>query len=70
MAVPFDMRFSVDFDVVFPLGAYIVGEVVPVTEYQSQEDKAKWITWVVRGAGLRAVEAAPAKDTTSKSAAA
>jgi hypothetical protein len=41
MAVPYGMRFAVDFDVVFPLGAYIVGEVVPVTEYQSQEDKAR-----------------------------
>src|SRR5262245_38372571 len=41
MAVPFAMRFTVDFDVVFPLGAYIVGEVVPVTEYQSKEDKAR-----------------------------
>lgn len=123
MAVPFGMRFAVDFDVVFPLGAYIVGEVVPVTEYQSQEDKArnrpvrprideatglplykvtvadpsaekdrdksitveiaskvqpraetsgqaKWITWVVRATGLRAVDAPPAKSTASKSAAA
>ena len=141
MAVPYGMRFAVDFDEVFPQGAYIVGEVVPVTEYQSQEDKArnrpvrprideatgmpifkvtiadpaaekdrdksitveiaakvqpvppaaagnlpfrpvvlegltvqpraetsgqaKWITWVVRATGLRAVEVAPAKTTTS-----
>jgi hypothetical protein len=35
------MRFPVDFDQVFPQGAYIVGEVVPVKEYQSQEDKAR-----------------------------
>jgi hypothetical protein len=146
MAVPYGMRFAVDFDVVFPLGAFIVGEVVPVTEYQSQEDKArnrpvrprideatglplykvtvadpsaekdrdksitveiaskvqpvppataanlpfrpvvldgltvqpraetsgqaKWITWVVRASGLRAVDGAPAKSTASKSAAA
>ncbi len=141
MAVPYGMRFAVDFDEVFPQGAYIVGEVVPVTEYQSQEDKArnrpvrprideasgmpifkvtiadpaaekdrdksitveiaakvqpvppaaagnlpfrpvvlegltvqpraetsgqaKWITWVFRATGLRAVEVAPAKTTTS-----
>jgi len=146
MAVPFGMRFPVDFDAVFPQGAYIVGEVMPVTEYQSQEDKArnrpvrprideatglpifkvtiadpsaekdrdksitvevaakvqpvppatagnlpfrpvilegltvqpraetsgqaKWITWVVRATGFRAVDAAPAKGTSAKSAAA
>lgn len=146
MAVPYGMRFAVDFDAVFPLGAYIVGEVVPVTEYQSQEDKArnrpvrprideatglplykvtiadpsaekdrdksitveiaskvqpvppaaangvpfrpvvlegmtvqpraetsgqaKWITWVVRATGLRAVDAAPSRASSAKSAAA
>ena len=41
MAVPYGTRFSVDFDLVFPQGAFIIGEVVPVTEYQSQEDKAR-----------------------------
>jgi hypothetical protein len=41
MAVPYGIRFPVDFDLVFPQGAYIIGEVVPVTEYQSQEDKAR-----------------------------
>ncbi|MPZ83170.1 MAG: hypothetical protein GEV28_23365 [Actinophytocola sp.] len=146
MAVPYGTRFPVEFDLVFPQGAYIVGDVVPVTEYQSQEDKArnrpvrpridevtgrpiytvtiadpaaekdrdksitveiaakvqpvppaavgtlpfrpvilegltvqpraeasgqaKWITWVVRATGLRAVDAAPAKSTPSTSAAA
>lgn len=146
MAVPYGMRFDVDFDQVFPQGAYIVGEVVPVTEYQSQEDKArnrpvrprideatglpiykvtiadpsaekdrdksitveiaskvqpvppatvdnlpfrpvvlegltvqpraessgqaKWITWVIRASGLRAVDAPAAKGTPAKSAAA
>lgn len=146
MAVPYGTRFAVDFDLVFPQGAYIVGEVVPVTEYQSQEDKArsrpvrprideatglpifkvtvadpsaekdrdksitveiaakvqpvppsavgnlpfrpvilegltvqpraeasgqaKWITWVLRATGLRAVDASPAKSTPAKSAAA
>lgn len=146
MAVPYGMRFAVDFDQVFPQGAYIVGDVVPVTEYQSQEDKArnrpvrprtdeptglpifkvtiadpaaekdrdksitveiaakvqpvppaaagnlpfrpvvlegltvqpraetsgqaKWITWVFRATGFRAVEATPAKNTSAKSNAA
>lgn len=146
MAVPYGMRFAVDFDVVFPQGAYIVGDVMPVTEYQSPEDKArnrpvrpridepsglpifkvtiadpsaekdrdksitveiaskvqpvppaamgnlpfrpvvlegltvqpraessgqaKWITYVVRATGLRAVDAAPAKGAAAKSAAA
>jgi len=146
MAVPYGMRFAVEFDDVFPQGAYIVGEVVPVTEYQSQEDKArnrpvrprideatglpiykvtvadpsaekdrdksltveiaskvqpvppatmgnlpfrpvilegltvqpraeasgqaKWITWVIRATGLRAVDAPPVKSTPAKSAAA
>jgi hypothetical protein len=41
MAVPYGKRFPVDFDELFPQGAYIVGEVTPVTEYQSQEDKAR-----------------------------
>jgi hypothetical protein len=41
MAVPYGTRFPVDFDLVFPQGAYIIGEVMPVTEYQSQEDKAR-----------------------------
>lgn len=146
MAVPYGMRFAVDFDEVFPQGAYIVGDVMPVREYQSQEDKArnrpvrprideasglpifkvtladpsaekdrdksitveiaakvqpvppaavgnlpfrpvvlegltvqpraeasgqaKWITWVIRATGLRAVDTPPAKSTASKSAAA
>ena len=146
MAVPYGTRFAVEFDLLFPQGAYIVGDVVPVTEYQSQEDKArnrpvrprideatglpiykvtiadpsaekdrdksitveiaakvqpvppaavgnlpfrpvilegltvqpraeasgqaKWITWVVRATGMRAVDAAPAKSTRSTSAAA
>jgi hypothetical protein len=146
MAVPYGMRFAVEFDDVFPQGAFIVGEVVPVTEYQSQEDKArnrpvrprvdeatglpifkvtiadpsaekdrdksitveiaakvqpvppatvgnlpfrpvilegltvqpraessgqaKWIIWVIRATGLRAVDAVPAKGAAAKSAAA
>ena len=41
MAVPYGKRFPMDFDELFPQGAYVVGEVTAVTEYQSQEDKAR-----------------------------
>jgi hypothetical protein len=41
MAVPYGKRFPIEFDEVFPEGAYVVGEVAAVTEYQSQEDKAR-----------------------------
>jgi hypothetical protein len=41
MAVPRGQRFKVPFDEVFPQGLYLVGEITPVTEYQSQEDKAR-----------------------------
>jgi hypothetical protein len=41
MAVPRGQRFEVPFDEVFPQGLYLVGEVAAVTEYQSQEDKAR-----------------------------
>ncbi len=41
MAVPRRQRFEVAFDEVFPQGLYLVGEIAPVTEYQSQEDKAR-----------------------------
>ncbi len=34
-------RFPIEFDELFPQGAYVVGEVTAVTEYQSQEDKAR-----------------------------
>jgi hypothetical protein len=34
-------RFVVDFDEWFPQGLYLVGEITAVTEYQSQEDKAR-----------------------------
>jgi hypothetical protein len=34
-------RFSVSFDEMFAQGLYLVGEIVPVTEYQSQEDRAR-----------------------------
>jgi hypothetical protein len=41
MAVPFGKRFPMEFDELFPEGAYVVGDVTAVTEYQSQEDKAR-----------------------------
>jgi hypothetical protein len=41
MAVSRGQRFEVAFDDVFPQGLYLVGEITPVTEYQSQEDKAR-----------------------------
>ena len=41
MAVPRGQRFEVAFDEVFPQGLYLVGEITPVTEYQSPEDKAR-----------------------------
>lgn len=41
MAVPYGKRFPMEFDELFPQGAYVVGEVTAVTEYQSQEDKAR-----------------------------
>jgi len=37
MAVPFEVGFDLD----FPQGAYIVGEVAPVIAYQPQEDKVR-----------------------------
>ena len=41
MAVPRGQRFEVAFDEIFPQGLYLVGEIAPVIEYQSQEDKAR-----------------------------
>ncbi|MGH3774235.1 MAG: hypothetical protein ACRDRR_00630 [Pseudonocardiaceae bacterium] len=41
MGAPKYARFAVDFDEWFPQGLYLVGEITPVTEYQSQEDKAR-----------------------------
>jgi hypothetical protein len=35
------LRLSANFDEWFPEGLYLVGEIVPVTEYQSQEDRAR-----------------------------
>jgi hypothetical protein len=41
MAAPKNLRLSADFDEWYPEGLYLVGEIVPVTEYQSQEDRAR-----------------------------
>ncbi|MEV4310790.1 hypothetical protein [Actinocrispum sp. NPDC049592] len=41
MAVPHGMSFPIDHDVMFPEGVYLVGEIQPLTEYQSQEDRAR-----------------------------
>ncbi|MGH3701384.1 MAG: hypothetical protein ACRDQY_18340 [Pseudonocardiaceae bacterium] len=41
MAVPYGTRFPMEFDELFPEGAYVVGEVTAVREYQSPEDKAR-----------------------------
>lgn len=40
MAAPKNLRLSANFEEWFPEGLYLVGEIVPVTEYQSQEDRA------------------------------
>jgi hypothetical protein len=37
----FDTNGEADFDEWFLQGLYLVGETVPVTEYQSQEDRAR-----------------------------
>jgi hypothetical protein len=41
MGAPKNLRLLADFDEWFPQGLYLVGEIVPVTEYQSQEDRAR-----------------------------
>lgn len=41
MAVPYGTRFAISFDEVFPQGAFLMGDIQPLTEYQSQEDKAR-----------------------------
>ena len=41
MGAPKLPRFAVDFDEWFPQGLYLVGEITAVTEYQSQEDRAR-----------------------------
>lgn len=41
MGAPRSPRFEVSFDEWFPQGLFLVGEIQPMTEYQSQEDKAR-----------------------------
>jgi hypothetical protein len=41
MPVPYGKQFPIEFDELFPEGAYVVGAVTAVTEYQSPEDKAR-----------------------------
>ena len=41
MAVPQGKRFEMPFEEMFPEGLFLVGDIQPVTEYQSQEDKAR-----------------------------
>ncbi len=41
MAVPHGVRFPIAFDDLFPQGAYLMGDIQPLTEYQCQEDKAR-----------------------------
>jgi hypothetical protein len=41
MGAPKYARFEVDFEEWFPQGLYLVGEVQAVSEYQSQEDRAR-----------------------------
>ena len=55
MAVPHGARFPIAFDDLFPQGAYLMGQ-------------AKWIIWVVRATGLRAVDApASGRSSSAKS---
>jgi hypothetical protein len=41
MVVPYGKRFPMEFNELFPQGAYVVGEVTALTEYQSQEDRLR-----------------------------
>jgi hypothetical protein len=41
VGAPKNLRLKADFDEWFPQGLYLVGEVHEVTEYQSQEDRAR-----------------------------
>ena len=41
MGAPRNLRLPVDFDQWYPQGLYLVGEITPVTEYQSQEDRSR-----------------------------
>jgi hypothetical protein len=41
VAAPRNIRLKADFTEWFPQGLYLVGDIHPVTEYQSQEDRAR-----------------------------
>ena len=41
MPAPKNLRLTADFDEWFPQGLFLVGEIQAVTEYQSQEDRAR-----------------------------
>jgi len=41
MGAPKNLRLPAEFDQWFPEGLYLVGQITPVTEYQSQEDRAR-----------------------------
>jgi hypothetical protein len=41
MGAPRNVRLPADFEEWFPQGLYLVGEIHEVTEYQSQEDRAR-----------------------------
>lgn len=62
MAIPHGMRFPDALDDLFPQGAYLMGDIQPLTEYQSQEERA------VRATGLRAVDAPASGRGSAKSA--
>ncbi|MGH7745495.1 MAG: hypothetical protein ACREQ5_12000, partial [Candidatus Dormibacteria bacterium] len=41
MGAPKNMRLPADFDQWYPQGLYLVGEITPVIEYQSPEDRSR-----------------------------
>jgi hypothetical protein len=41
MPAPKNLRLNADFDEWFPQGLFLVGEIQAVTQYQSQEDRAR-----------------------------
>jgi hypothetical protein len=40
VAIPRGHRFEIEFDVAFPQGLVLIGEVAPDNEYQTREDRA------------------------------
>ena len=41
MGAPKNLRLPAEFDQWFPEGLYLVGQIMAVSEYQSQEDRAR-----------------------------